>query len=240
MKLPEITQLHFHSPVIHSPLGPNDVRTCLTLENVTASLGSNKSIGSFAAIEISGRACFIHSDFPATDIQEPHPAGAGPLEIEDYADLLGAMKNVATATFGLLQIHLGHHADLGTVALVASSCPEKYWAHVDAHGLTDADRYMEAVREATNKYGTVDVRRGVPRGLMVVKGLNGPASIMKMLKVDYAEALIGMKQMRGKYVPVFDGIVVHERDFERVMRVVDSIAAAQADIAAAAKAPVED
>ena len=62
-----------------------------------------------------------------------------------------------------------------------------------------------------NGYGNIDVRDGVPAGLVHVRRMRaGPTA--KSGHIPHASALVGFSKWRGQYSPVLNGIVVRKKD----------------------------
>ncbi len=74
----------------------------------------------------------------------------------------------------------------------------------------------------TNEYGNVDVREGVPKGYVYVKGQR-LQPLCRKLKIQFAPAVVGF-QGDGEfgYRPQFDGVVVSARSASKLLAEIEA------------------
>ena len=75
------------------------------------------------------------------------------------------------------------------------------------------------IQDIQTKYGTVDIRQGVPKGFKCIS----IEKILGSLGIDFAPALIGFikhdvaSDYKSDYIPKFSGVVISEKDVETLV-----------------------
>lgn len=68
-----------------------------------------------------------------------------------------------------------------------------------------------------NEYGNIEVMNGVPPGTTHI-GLKGIKFIMKKLEIDWVPAVTEFEMRNGRFMPVLNGVVIHNKDHKMVIK----------------------